>query len=391
MLNPATPFASVFGYVAPPPDHPGPDLRVRVVTGGATFSPFFRLTLGGAIITEFSDETTSSETTYAKDFGTEAERTQYLTATPSTSLEQINFGYDGGDGGDRYFPYEDHRDPTNVIEVTNVSAGAPRLRYFAANNSPIETIDLSGCAFLEACECFYAHYASSVNLTGCTALKRVCFETGNLSSLDVSDAVAIEDVRGRGQGVHAAPGQARDFRITLGDCSSLWHLCAGSQLNGGHVLGLEDLATGAVALPSMQQWWLFDGHPATLAGGVYSPMALALNVPNPTMQSVWASGCDHTALDMSGVHWDPEANMELLVSGNPFAAIDLTGCANVHTVDLSDCNLTEAQVDYALGVFASGTYTGGTVNLTGNAAPSAGTGAAHIATLEGRGYTVTHA
>lgn len=401
MLNPATPFASVFGYVAPPvipedpedpedpPDPPGPDLRVRVVTNGAVFNPFFRLTVGGAILTEFSDETTSNETTYAKDFGSVAERTQYVTATPSTSLEQINFGYDGGDGGDRYFPYADHRDPTNVLEVTNVAVGAPRLRYFAANNSPIETIDLSGCAFLEACECYYAHYASSANLEGCTALKRVCFETGNLSSLDVSDAIAIEDVRGRGQGIHAAPGQARDFRVTLGDCSALWHLCLGSQGNG-HVLGVEALATGQVALPALEQWWLFDGHPAVLTDGVYSYFPLTLNVPNPTLQSIWASGCNHTSFSSANVRWNPEANTELLLSGNPLQSIDLTGCEDIHVVDLSNCNLTQAQVDYALGIFASGTYENGTLNLGGNAAPSVD-GLALVDVLRARGYTVTHA
>jgi len=388
MLNPATPFASVFGYVAPPPV---PDLRVRIVTSGATFEPLFRLTSGGTIITEFSDETTSNETTYSKNFGTAEERTQYVTATPATSLDQINFGYDGVDGGDRYFPYQYHRDPTDVLGVTNVSVGAPRLRFFSANNSPIETIDLSGCTLLEACECYYAYEAATANFTGCVSLKRVCFETGNLRSLDVSDALAIEDVRGRGQGIHAAPGQARDFRVTLGNCSAMWHLCLGSQESGGHVLGIEALATGEIALPALEQWWLFDGHLATLSGGVYSYLPLALNIPNPTLQSILASGCNHTSFSAENIHWNPAANTELSLANNPLQSIDLTGCADVHDVDLSNCNLTQAQVDYALGIFAGGTYDGGTINLTGNAAPSAEVGLVHVATLRARGRTVTHA
>ena len=57
--------------------------------------------------------------------------------------------------------------------------------------------------------------------------------------------------------------------------------------------------------------------------------------------------------------------------------------------DLSSNSLSQAGVDGVLATVDGFATSGGTLNLTGNTAPSS-TGLTHVTALQGRGWTVTH-
>lgn len=73
--------------------------------------------------------------------------------------------------------------------------------------------------------------------------------------------------------------------------------------------------------------------------------------------------------------------------GNALTGADLSGAPNTNNVDLSDNSLDQDNVDSVLITLAGHSVSGGSVDLTTNAVPSAsGTAAAGV--LSGRGWTV---
>lgn len=351
---------------------------ISITSTGAAFAPRLHLHDGATAEVRWtlSDSTTSNSLTPVVDFGTAASRSQSLKVNPLSAIEALNFGYDNQeDGGAFHTEASYDHTPTPISALAGLQTGAPNLMRLLVSHAEVTALDLSGLDHLEIVEAFNARPLARVDFTGCTALRRVCFEGDNLASVDLRDAVAIEDVRCRGQGI--SQGYTGNFELLLGDVTHLWHLCFGTQMSG-RVSGLDGIFNGAIALPAIVEFWPWDAH----IGGVF-----ALNAPNSTLRSVWGSGCDFTAVDCSNITWASTGTLELFLGGNPLTAIDLTGCERVAHMQFPSCGLTQALVDYVLGYVASQTTTGGEIDLRNNAAPSA-TGLAHVATLQGRGFTV---
>jgi hypothetical protein len=78
----------------------------------------------------------------------------------------------------------------------------------------------------------------------------------------------------------------------------------------------------------------------------------------------------------------------LWLQHNSLTAVTLTGCSGAGNIDLSSNNLNQSAVDGVLATVASWGTSGGTLNLSSNAAPSSA-GTANQTTLVGRGWTVT--
>ena len=351
---------------------------ISITSTGATFAPRLHLHDGATAEVRWtiSDSTTSNSLTPTVDFGTAASRSQSLKVNPPSAIETLNFGYDNQeDGGAFHTEASYDHTPTPISALAGLQTGAPNLMRLLVSHAEVTALDLSGLDHLEIVEAFNTRPLASIDLTGCTALRRVCFEGDNLASVDLRDALAIEDVRCRGQGI--SQGYTGNFELLLGDVTHLWHLCLGTQMSG-RVSGLDGIFNGAVALPAIVEIWPWDAH----IGGVF-----ALNAPNSTLRAVWGSGCDFTAVDCSNITWAATGTLELFLGGNPLTAIDLTGCERVAHMQFPSCGLTQALVDYVLGYVAAQATTGGEIDLRNNAAPSA-TGLSHVATLQGRGFTV---
>ena len=381
MKNLAQPWFSVLvGAFVPPPVDPW-DLipSINLSSSGDTFSPQVHLYDGveAAVRWVFSDGSTSSDLAPVKDFGTAGSRAHTLKVDPPTAIECLNFGFnDQEDGGIYSTPATYNKYPTSLSALSGLQEGAPSLQRLLVSHTYVVDLDLSGLTSLEVIEAFNTRTLETANMEGCTALRRVCFEGDNLRTIDVSSATAIEDVRFRGQGI--TQNYQGDITVVLGDTSSTWHICFGTQ--GGTVHGLDGIMNGTVSLPAIIELWPWDAH----IGGAFSP-----NMPGGTFRAFWGSGCDFTSANCANMTWGEAAPRELYLNGNPLTSINLTGCDTVQSVDFQNCGLTEALVDYVLGYFAGVGMNNGTINLGGtNAAPSS-TGLGHLATLQAAGCTVT--
>lgn len=335
------------------------------------FAPVITVTGTPEILWTFDDATTSSSATPTKDFGSAGTHTARLVVTPWSAVTRINIGYDAGDGGSGSI---EHVPDQHVSSVQGLDCVAPNLKQWCSSYNTIPSLDFSNFVELDTIECFLSQSMTGVTLHNVPKLKRACFEDNNLSSLDLSDCPALEDLRGA---VNNYPD------INWGNIGShVWHICIrdNPQLTNRNMFANADNK-----FPNLTELFIWDDNQTG---------ALKISATHPTSGvAIMASTNQYTSLNLSGALQNETAYGQVDLSRNSLTSVNITGCKQIINLDLHHNLLDSAAVDGILAalvtlgrVHMSGDYDC-SVDLSENSAPSP-TGLSSKATLESRGWTV---
>jgi hypothetical protein len=307
---------------------------------GSTFQPLITVTGSPTILWTYSDGTTSNVAApTAKNFGSSATRTTTLLVTPWSAVTGINVGYLVAEGSDRYSPSADLLSQQNVTSIQGLSQVRTSLQKFFADGDPMTSADFTNFTALDSIELYNCTRFSTITLTGCSALKRLNLEYNAISSLNLSDCLLLEDVRG------AAQSGTSSLNINWGSAGEhVWHLCI--RENAGLTMTVDWSNFKALS----QLWMWTCGYTGSLT-----------NLP-PTMTSLSAYS-------------------------NAFSSVDLSGGSTaLATVLLNNCGLNAATIDGIIKTLDTEGPASGTLTIDDNAAP---TYAYHRSSLISKGWTVT--
>ena len=344
---------------------------VRITTSGSSFSPVVELCRGSdATVSWYVEGSGNSYTGLSPTlwFGTSG--TRYITMTAEhadgtnalSDIVTFNIGFDyTQDAGKYNIGSSYNHDEQNVSGLEGVNNMTGLIRFLAATPTLYGALDFTGMDALEYIECFGAAI-SSVELSGCDSLIRLCLEWNDLSYLDlnpVSDC--LYDLRLTGN----------QSTVTLEPLTSplrnLYHYCAHSETVLNHPTSEQ--------LPVVEELWNLN-----------SGQSGALLIRSSALRSVLTYENNWTSADLTGQfpsgtggHFDAHSCL--------LSSIILTGCEGLTYIDLHDNLLSQDDIDRILAEVASWDTYGGMLNLSSNAAPSS-SGRAYISALENRYWTV---
>lgn len=165
-----------------------------------------------------------------------------------TAVRSLNLGFNAGDDAGRDGPgaaYNKAAQP--VVGVTGLTVLTDLIQFMAASTPLTGHLDFTGMSNLLYIECFMAN-VTSIDLTGCTRLIRLCMEANALSHLDLNPvADCLYDLRAA---VQDAPSLT--FETLDRPMANLWHYCVRDQV----VLNMIPHAQ----LPVITQHWTWDTH-----------------------------------------------------------------------------------------------------------------------------------
>jgi len=226
-------------------------------------------------------------------------------------------------------------------------------------------MDFSGLSKLEFVECAYAR-VSSVNLTGCNSLIRLCLEMNNFQGgpLDLNPVrTTLRDLRAAYQG-------GLNFTPLVGPMASLYHFCVRAQ-------PLVNMPTWDQFPTLIEHWiWTCSQSGTFTAGAGAGDLQIYQN--------------SYNVIDLT--HTNPIVGYgQLDASSNPITSI--LGLATGHRffyVFFRNCNMNQTLVNQILADVNSWGLSGPdrAVRLPGNAAPTGGSSNADVVALRARGYTV---
>lgn len=369
-----------------------------VVSGGTAFAPMIEIDDGATATWYFSgDHTSAAGTELSKSYTGTLLAT--LVVTPWTALKTINIGYDGSDGGTLGSTY--NLAQQDVVSVQNLELAKSSLQIWCSSyNEGLETLDFTDFASLETMESYFADAdvgLVSIGLSGTSALKRLCVENNQLESLDLSDCVSLEDLRGALNDYTSItfPSSTSNIKhicIRENDLSSSWSLPA--------------LST----LPSLEELYIWNaGRTGTLSVGS----------ENENLKEILAQNNSYDALEITTESFQSECTINLLY--NDIASAVLSGARNLVELNLSHNTLTELNLSalyHVEGTAGSATLErlnasynsltseaieailafldeygplSGTrsVDLSGNAGSLSSAAASYAASLANKGWTVT--
>ena len=329
--------------------------EIVLTTTGASFSPIIEVASGGTILWTFSDATTSTSSSPAKNFGSSGTRVQTLTVTPSNSLLELNLGYGAEDSGSDSITTLAQQ---NVSIVTGLST-ARNLKGFYASGCPLTSMDFSNCSELLDIEMFNCTGVTSVDLSGATKIRRVCFENNALTgTLNLSENLLLEDLR-------AAANQLDSITWGSGTFPNIWHICLRDNFT------MDRNLPRLTKFPNVDQLWVWNSGQT----GVLDCRGI-----NPT--SLLAADNLYTSANFEGCTLG-----NINISGNNINSINVTSLGSISGFNASTNNLNESAIDGILNTFRS--YSGGgyTLDLTGNTPPSA-TGLTYVTELEADNWVV---
>lgn len=240
-----------YGYLGDRLFWPPGYAALRTTVTGTTFSPEIELKIGAtATPVWIAPGATIGGTDLAPTFawGAGGAHEVTLVLDVPADLTTINYGFSSADDAGRYSPGAGYNHAAQP--VTGVSTLAPFTglkRFLSANNSLTGHLDFTGCADLEYVECFESN-VQSVDLTGCDSISRLCFESNQLTELDLNPCKdSIYDLRAAN-----TQGGTLTFTPLTGDglLDNLYHFCVRTQT----VVTPPTLAQ----LPVIEQWWVWS-------------------------------------------------------------------------------------------------------------------------------------
>jgi Leucine-rich repeat (LRR) protein len=344
-------------------------------TTGSSFEAIIDVDSGATVLWTFADGSTSSATHPFINYQSAAVRFNRLKVTPWSAIRTIDFGYDGGDGGS-YLSEAYYLPQQNVTAVYGTQNAAPSLRAWASSNNPLLALDFHDFVSLEAMEAFLCQSVRTVDLRNTPALRRLCLEDNDLVALDLSGCPNLEDLRG---------AQNAYTSITWGATGAhVWHICVrdNPQLTQNH--------PAISKFPMLTELFIWNDN----QDGVLEMTGTG----NPAIASLAAAGNHYTSANLAGIFpvgrsgaidLSNNALISLNISGNPgLRDLSISGNPGLLSLNASGDQMNAAAVDDLLALIDGYGRSGGTLNLSGNAAPTADS-AMHITNLQNRGWTLT--
>ncbi len=345
---------------------------VRLTVTGVSFMPVLELADSSDAVVKWTVEETGASCeglSPALVFDAPAVRHIELTAAYTDGTDALgdiitfNVGFDHTQDAGRYNVGGAYDHPVQTVAgLDGVYHMTGLIRFLAATPSLSGFLDFSGLNTLEYIECYGAS-VSSIDLTGCEHLVRLCLELNDLDEIDLNPVSGcLRDLRMSGN------QSVVTFVPLTSPMASLYHYCAQSEAVVNHPT--------AEQLPVIEEWW--DWASDQSGELVIRSKALSSVI---TSWNAWTSA-DFTNQFPAGRNGSVEAHGCLLKS------VELAGCSGLTHLDLYDNLLDQNAVDAILAEASSwGTY-GGTLDLSQNTPPSASAGP-YIAELEARNWSVT--
>lgn len=159
----------------------------------------------------------------------------------------LNLGFDSTDDAGRYNLGSGYnRAAQPVTGITGLPLLTGLRRFLAARGTLTGHVDFTGLANLEYIECFQADI-TSVDLTGCTSLIRLCLEQCRLSSLDLNPVRAcLYDCRA----AYQQSSSSLTFATLAGPMANLYHYCVRDQPVINTIPHSQ--------LPVVEQYWVWN-------------------------------------------------------------------------------------------------------------------------------------
>jgi hypothetical protein len=351
------------------------DSEVIFTSSNATFAPVLSVKPGATIEWHFADGTTNNSAKPFKTYKDPAIRQNRLRIIPWSALTGVNLGYDGADGGSSSI---EHVPPQGVINIKNMDLMAPYVRQWCSSYNQIPSLNFDNFINLDTLECYHATSLTSVSLHNTPSLRRVCFESCELASLDVSESPNLKDFRS---------ALNRNTSISFGNVGEhIWHLCLRDNPQFVQILPIRQF-TG------MQELLIWNdnqsgplnnsSHKLTyvdISNNKYTSVDLTKN-PN-----LITCNCSYNHLTTLVLTQCLKLTT-LKCTHNNLASLDISSCKALTHIDAHHNLLTQWAVDEILATLATAKQSGGTCILTSNNPPSS-KGLYYRDVLISRGWTV---
>lgn len=340
------------------------DPEIVFHSNGSSFSPVIILEGPAEVTWTWADLTTSTSTRPTKDYGSAQLRKNSLKVNPWSALRRINIGYDALDGGS---PAIELVPDQQVSLVENLSLVAPFLKEWCSSYNILDSLDFSNFVNIETIECYRSRRLRNVKLANTPKLKRACLEDEGLLSLDLSGSPSLEDLR----------GALNNFKTIIfpSQTVNLWHLCVrdNPQITDPNLLNNFGL------YPNIAELFIWNTN---------QQGSLVIPHTNTTREVyLEASRNKFSSLDLRGSFKAVQFPGIVEMSHNQLSSVNITGCAQIKKLDLSDNQLESLAIDQVLQQVDAWQTSKGEIDLRVNQPPTA-TGRATIARLVQRGWNV---
>ncbi|HET6560075.1 MAG TPA: T9SS type A sorting domain-containing protein [Prolixibacteraceae bacterium] len=335
-------------------------------SNGSEFAPVIVLQGEAEVLWTWDDNTTTNSNTPVKNYGSAQLRRNTLKVTPWSAVQRINIGYDAQDGGSPEIELVENQ---FVSQVENLNLVAPYLKEWCSSYNMITSLDFSNFVNLETIECFLSQSLQSVNLTNTPKLKRACFVVNGLQNLNLSESNTLEQI--------LAPSNTFT-NVTLPlQTNNIWSLV----FRDNPQLTNRNLFNDLTNYPNISNLAIWE---ANQTGELVIPKT------NPSRWvGIRAYGNEYTSLDLRGSLQNPLEAGLVDMHDNKLTTVEIAGCHQIKTIDLSQNLLSAEAVDYVLKQLDEfgPTITPRTVNLSNNQAPTA-QGKIYQTNLEAKEWTV---
>jgi hypothetical protein len=249
-----------------------------------------------------------------------------------------------------------------VIAVTGLENVAPYLQIWASSGNPITELDFSNFTALHTIENYYSTSLSTIKLQNVPSLTRLCTEHNNISYLDLSEAPSLADLR-------ASDQVSPTYTINWGNTgANVWHICVRDYPD-------VNMKFQSNQFPIIKDFYIWnDSQSGTL------------HLTSTNLKSVLASNNSYNAANFSGCF--PAGRKAIVyIDNNSLISLDISNDPGLHTLNVSFNSLDQTAVDGILQTLDSYNTHKGSLDLTGNAAPS-DTGMKYANNLTSRGWDV---
>lgn len=335
-------------------------------TNGSVFSPVIVLEGEAEILWTWEDGTTANTAKPTKNYGSDLARVNKLKVTPWSAVRRINIGYDAQDGGSPEIELVPNQ---FVSQVENLNLVAPYLREWCSSYNMITSLNFSNFVNLETIESFFSPSLQNVNLTNTPKLKRVNFVVNGLVELNLSGNPLLEDVQ--------IPSNKFTDIVLPEQTGNIVNLVVrdNPQLTNQGII--DDLTN----FPNISNLAIWNTNQAG---------ALIIPKTNPSRWvGIRAYDNQYTSLDLRGSLQNPAQAGLVDLHNNKLTSVEIAGCHQIKTLDLSQNMLSSEEVDKVLKQLDEfgPTITPRNVNLRNNQPPTA-QGKVYQANLEAKQWTV---
>lgn len=335
-------------------------------SNGSVFSPVIILEGDAQVLWTWHDNTTSNSSTPNKNYGNAQLRKNTLKVTPWSAVRRINIGYDAEDDGS---PDIERVSSQYVSKVENLQLVAPYLREWCSSHNPLISLDFSNFINLETIESVLSQTLQTVTLTNTPKLKRVAFVINGLTNLDVSQKPLLEQV---------IASSNKFTNVTLpAQSDNIWSLI----FRENPQLTNQRLFNDMTVYPNISNLAIWSCNQTG-----------DLKIPK-TSASRWvgirAYDNQYTSLDLRGSLQNPEQAGLVDLHKNKLTSVDISGCHQIKTLDLSDNLLSSQMVEQVLKQLDEfgPTITPRKADLSKNS-PITAQGKVYKANLEAKGWEV---